>query len=64
MEPAEPLNRGNCGIRATFTSVSDHCLFSRCSKQDRSGHCGCGSPKGAVVLGTEREMFSWLSVWV
>lgn len=46
VEPAEPLNGVSLGISATFTFVSDHSLFSRCSKQGGIAHRGCGSPKG------------------
>lgn len=41
VEPPVPLNGGSLGMRATFPSVYDHNLFSRCSKQRRSEHCGC-----------------------
>lgn len=62
VEPAEPLNRGSCGIRAAFTCVSDHSLFSRCSKQGGVGHCGCGGPKGGGD--SKRNVFLAFSVGV
>lgn len=37
--------------------MSDHSLFSRCSKQGGIGRCGCGSSKGG---GDSKRMFSWL----
>lgn len=58
VEPAEPLNGGSLGIRATLTSVSDHSPFSRCLEQGRRGHCGCRSPKGGCGVGdSKRNVF-------
>ena len=52
-EAAEPWNGGSLGVRARgpFASVSDRSLFSRCSKQGRIGHWGCGSPKDSCGVG-------------
>lgn len=57
VEPAELLNGGSLGIRATLTSVSDHSLFSRCLEQGRSGHCGCRKSKGWLWCWGQQEKY-------
>lgn len=61
MEPAEPLNRGSREIKATFTSVLITIYFQGVPSKVEAD---TGSPEDGEVLGTAREMFSWLSVWV
>lgn len=63
MEPAEPLNGGSLGIRATLLCLITVC-FQGVSSKVEEDTVGVEVQRMVVVLGTAREIFSWLSVWM